>query len=175
MELSDAIALIQNDQFSQQGTTDWADLGCGSGLFTFALAHLLAPGSTVTGVDKIPARFNYQLQPEGVVIKSMQLDFEKDDLPFQNMDGFLMANSLHYVEDKKLLIKKLSRYLKANGQFLVVEYDTDTPVIHWVPYPASFHSLTRLFEEAGFPSVQKLGERRSVFGRSKMYAALISR
>ena len=78
----------------------WADLGCGSGLFTFALAHLLKPGSSVQGVDIILPRFNFDLQPEGVEIGSMQLDFVADELPFQNLDGILMANSLYYVEDK---------------------------------------------------------------------------
>ena len=174
MELRDAIALLQNEHFSQQNPSHWADLGCGAGLFTFALAHLLKPGSTVQGVDKILPRFNFDLQPEGVQIGSMQLDFVADELPFQNLDGILMANSLHYVEDKNLLIKKLSRHLKPGGQFLIVEYDTDAPVQHWVPYPMSFASLKRFFENLGFSSVQKLGERGSVFGRSKMYAALIS-
>ena len=67
MELSHAIQLIKSDQISQNS---------GNGLFTFALAHLLKPGSIVQGVDKIPARFNYNLQPEGVQIRSVQLDFE---------------------------------------------------------------------------------------------------
>lgn len=174
MELSEAISLLQNEDFLKQNPAYWADLGCGSGLFTFALAHLLKPGSTVQGLDKTLPRFNFDLQPAGVQIGSIQLDFVADELPFQNLDGILMANSLHYVQDKSLLIKKLSRHLKPDGQFLIVEYDTDAPLQHWVPYPMSFASLKRFFENLGFSSVQKLGERGSVFGGNKMYAALIS-
>ncbi|GAB4492521.1 MAG: hypothetical protein OHK0019_14600 [Saprospiraceae bacterium] len=174
MEVSDAIALLRNEYFSQQNPSHWADLGCGAGLFTCALAHLLKPGSTVQGVDKILPRFNFDLQPEGIRVESMQLDFVADELPFQNLDGILMANSLHYVEDKNFLIKKLSRHLKPGGRFLIVEYDTDEPVQHWVPYPLSFALLKRFYENLGFSSVQKLGERGSVFGGNKMYAALIS-
>jgi SAM-dependent methyltransferase len=174
MELSEAISLLQNEYFSQRNPSHWADLGCGSGLFTFALAHLLKPGSSVQGVDKILPRFNFDLQPAGVEIGSMQLDFVADELPFQNLDGILMANSLHYVEDKNLLIKKLSKNLKPGGQFLIVEYDADAPVRHWVPYPMSFLTLKTFFENLGFSSVQKLGERSSLFRRANLYAALIS-
>lgn len=174
MRLSEAISLIQNGHFSGQESSRWADLGCGSGLFTFALANLLSAGSTVYAVDKNPVNFDVRLQPASIRILSMQLDFEKDALPFQHLDGILMANSLHYVLDKPALISKLSGVLKPNGRFLIVEYDTDTPVQHWVPYPVSFQSLVKLFEDAGYKTVRKLGERPSVFGRAEMYAALIS-
>ncbi len=172
MELSEAISLIQNEHFSTKNSTEWADLGCGSGLFTFALAQLLQPGSTVFAVDKEPVRLDMRLQPEDIQVLPLQLDFVAEGLPFQHLDGILMGNSLHYVRDKMLLLKRLSSCLKPGGHFLIVEYDTDTPVSHWVPYPVSFKSLKRLFENAEFSSLQKLGERASAFGRANLYAAL---
>lgn len=84
-----------------------------------------------------------------------------------------MANSLHYVEDKKALLDNLSASLKSGGSFLIVEYDTDKPAPPWVPYPVSFRSLQPLFAKFGYLSVENLGERASVFGRANMYAALI--
>lgn len=174
MELSEAIQLIRSDHFSLQNNAEWADLGCGNGLFTFALAHLLANGSTVYGVDKNPVKFDSLVPPEGIRILSMQLDFVADALPMRDLDGILMANSLHYVRDKPALIGKLTGVLKPGGRFLVVEYDTDVPVPRWVPYPVSFQSLNRLFENAGYASVGKLGERPSVFGRANLYAALVA-
>lgn len=104
----------------------------------------------------------------------MQLDFVADALPLQDLNGILVANSLHYVRDKPALISKLANCLKPGGSFLIVEYDTDTPVRHWVPYPVSLRSLKQLFANAGYAAVQQLGERPSIFGRAKMYAALIS-
>lgn len=174
MELPDAIELIKNQHISRQNNASWADLGCGSGLFTFALAHLLKAKSTIYAVDKNPVNFDALLQPSSIHIQSMQLDFVADALPLQDLDGILMANSLHYVRDKPALISKLANCLKPDGNFLIVEYDTDTPVRHWVPYPVSLCSLKQLFANAGYAAVQQLGERPSVFGRAKMYAALIS-
>lgn len=175
MELSEAIELIQNSRFPQADTAVWADLGCGSGLFTFALAHFLPAGSTIHAVDKEPVAFNGSPRPEGTIVQPWKLDFIAELLPFRDLDGILMANSLHYVSDKKGLIKRLSTYMKPDGPFLIVEYDTDKPVPHWVPYPVSFRSLQPLFAGLGYKNVEKLGERPSVYGRAGMYAAWIAR
>lgn len=92
----------------------------------------------------------------------------------RDLDGILMANSLHYVRDKLELIQKLSACLKPGGNFLIVEYDTDVPVSHWVPYPVSFSKLKQLFGVTGYGIVEKLGERKSAYGRANLYAAWIS-
>jgi SAM-dependent methyltransferase len=134
---------------------------------------LLGAGSIIHAVDKDPVRLQALPKPNGVDIRPFQLDFTAPPLPWNGLDGILMANSMHYVSDKKLLIKQLCKHLKPEGNFLIVEYDTDKPVPQWVPYPVSFRSLQTLFSNAGFSSVEKLGERPSAYGRANMYAAFI--
>ncbi len=175
MKLSAAIELIKNEHLTPQYPGTWADLGCGSGLFTYALANLLAPGSTVHAVDKAPVRLDPSLSAKTVDIKTLQLDFVANELPYSDLDGVLMANSLHYVQDKKALIDRLTNHLKPEGYFLIVEYDTDTPVPQWIPYPISFRKLEVLFTTAGFQNQLHLDEHTSVYGRANMYAALASR
>jgi hypothetical protein len=41
MQIKEAISLIKTEGFFEDTKTKWADLGCGSGLFTRALASLL--------------------------------------------------------------------------------------------------------------------------------------
>ncbi len=173
MELSEAIALIQNDHLPPSGPGIWADLGCGSGMFTFALAHLLKPGSTIHAVDKDPVILKPLPNPNGIAIHTLQLDFVADTLPLPPLDGILMANSLHFVSDKITLLNKLTACLKPGGCFLIVEYDTDRPTPPWVPYPLSFQALQPFFVRHGLTSVQKLGERISAYRRANMYAAWI--
>ena len=175
MERSTAIHLIKNDQINHSIPSNWADLGCGSGLFTFALANLLSPGSTIYAVDKVPVRLDPSVAAEAVEIKTSQLDFVHEKPPYHHLDGLLMANSLHYVQDKLLLINKLPQNIQPDGRFLIVEYDTNTPVPQWVPYPISFLHLPALFAKSGYTSVEKLGEHPSIYGRANLYAALISR
>lgn len=167
MQLNDAIALIGR---SLPGRT-WADLGCGSGLFTYALAHLLPRGSTIYALDKSRTALTGHPNPQEVIIHRQQTDFVKDAIALPRLDGILMANALHYAADKQPLLAKLGRSLKENGVFLAVEYDTEK-ANPWVPYPIKFDALRELFHANGYTAVTKLGERPSIYGAGKMYAAL---
>lgn len=151
----------------------WLDLGCGTGLFTLALAGNLPPGSKIIAIDKdekalrtIPATVN------DVVIQTMAADFVYDVLDVKEVDGILMANSLHYVKDKETLLKKLISSMKTNGFFLIVEYERDSGN-QWVPYPLTIAAAKALFKNLGYPGVHVLNKRPSVFGGHTMYAAVI--
>jgi len=172
MELTQAIELIKNKSITSSYKTGWADLGCGKGLFTAALAHLLEPGSIVYSVDKNRNSLN-QLPSliNGVIVEKIQADFFKEPLSLENLDGIIMANSLHFVKDKISFIHKAQKWLKGNGLLMVAEYDMDK-ANPWVPYPLSFHSLTLLFEKMGY-SVEKIHQRPSIFHRAGIYSALI--
>lgn len=172
MQLQDAINLIQNKNINTKTKSVWADLGCGSGLFTNALAGLLKDRSTIYAVDKNISSFNKNSSLKNILIKPVELNFDKTSLPFNNLDGILMANSLHYVKNKKDFLEKIKTCLNANGCFLIVEYDMET-ANHWVPYPINFLSLKKLFDEVGFSFVEKIGERPSAFNRGNLYSALI--
>ncbi|GAB3320903.1 class I SAM-dependent methyltransferase [Larkinella ripae] len=172
MELHQAIDLI-HPPLPQPNPAVWADLGCGSGLFTHALAALLIHPATLYAVDKNPVFLPKRPVPAHTTIRERQLDFVKDELDLPVLDGILMANSLHFVADKKALIQQLKAHLKPNGGFLLVEYDTDTPN-PWVPHPVSFQSLTKLAQETGFLSVNRINERPSAYGHSKLYAAYLT-
>ena len=171
MQLEKAIELIGNGLRAGLNTQVWADLGCGTGTFTLALARLLPAKSLVYAVDKnkaalnkIPAEYN------DVIIKKLHGDLTQEKLP-ENLDGILMANSLHYVSDKDAFIKKMQTHLKKTGCFLIVEYDTDIPN-QWVPYPVSLNSLKQLTENLGY-SLEKLGEHPSIYRKEKIYSAII--
>jgi len=173
MELQEGIALIQHDSLSTGGPQRWADLGCGAGFFTKALASLLPVHSTIYAVDKhlpLPER---RSDPTGVAIQPQKRDFVRDTLPLPPLDGILMANSLHYVKDQVAFVQAARRYLKAEHHFLIVEYDSDR-ANPWVPYPLSYRTLQRVFSAAGYPTIHKLQERAPIHGFDKMYAALIT-
>ncbi|MBC9933181.1 class I SAM-dependent methyltransferase [Chitinophaga qingshengii] len=164
MELQDAMQLIKGAYSA--GT--WADLGCGSGLFTYALANLLPAGSTIYAVDQAPVRLSKHANPQQQKIIPLQLDFVQGKLP-ADLQGILMANSLHYVKDKAGLIMRLSKQLLPGGQWIIVEYDT-AAANPWVPYPIRRKALQQLFMDTGFSHISFLGERPSVYRSGGMYA-----
>lgn len=134
MELQDAIKLIEG--LGEKKTKEtWADLGCGSGLFTYALAHLLPPESLIYAVDKSSFALEQLPNPNLVTIQKQQLDFVNTPLNFKESDGILMANSLHFVRDKITFLAKLRPCLKKRGN-------------------SCWSSTIRTFPITGFPTLQ---------------------
>jgi ubiquinone/menaquinone biosynthesis C-methylase UbiE len=174
MELEDAISLIHTDALIQNTQKTWADLGCGKGLFTQALADQLYEGSTVYAIDKNMSSFNINSFPNHVTIKAVESDFVYDDLNIESLDGILMANAFHFVNDKKSFIKKMIPYFREAPVFLMVEYETDLPN-PWVPYPLRFDTLKNLFKELGFSAVKKISEKKSLYRSGILYSVLITR
>lgn len=159
--------------FNKPGKQTWADLGCGSGLFSYALTDQLPKDSTIYSVDENVNALKQISATNKVNIQTIHANFT-NQLSLTDLDGILMANSLHYVKDKNAFIKKASAYMKKEKIFLIVEYDSDKAVETWVPYPVSFQSLKKLFTEAGYSFVQKLNEHPSVYHNGNIYSALIT-
>jgi ubiquinone/menaquinone biosynthesis C-methylase UbiE len=174
MNLQEATTLINNQSIaSLQYPTTWADLGCGEGLFTRALANLLNPASTIFAIDKTPV-LNSSMLSNGTMIKSVAADFERDDLPFAQADGILMANSLHYVQRKEQFIRKLLPQCKNNVIIIIVEYETRLANT-WVPYPISFSRLGQLLTTTGFRAITQIGKHHSVYSSGFIYSALATK
>ena len=170
MHLTDAVGLIQGAAIGQTAPAVWADLGCGSGLFTQALAHLLPAGSTLYAVDQHPQTI---ASPSLVSIHFLKANFEKDALDRlpPSLTGILMANSLHYVADKPSLLTRWQQKLTPGAPFIIIEYDSrrSNP---WVPYPLPFADLKEVFVSVGYQKIVKLGERPSRYRQGNLYAAL---
>lgn len=170
MNLSEAQDLIVFAFSVQKSVEKWVDLGCGTGLFTNALADFLAEKSVIYAVDKT---YQYlESDNENVEVQFIYGDFENAIYEFQNLDGILMANSLHYIYDKEKLIRNLIKCLKPDAKFIIIEYETQN-ANPWVPFPINLEELKQLFSKFGFEKIEKIGERKSIYGNDIMYSALI--
>jgi trans-aconitate methyltransferase len=165
MEQTDATTLIRGG-VAGKSIQHWADLGCGDGTFTKALAGILPWNSYIHAIDKdiqhLPPRINE------VTIGFKHLNFISDALVSHDLHGILMANSLHYVRHKGQLFKRLESSFRTERRFIVVEYESRWPS-PWVPYPISYLKLVELAK--GYQA-SKLAEFPSRFGGS-MYSALL--
>jgi ubiquinone/menaquinone biosynthesis C-methylase UbiE len=166
---SEAITLLEKG-ITGEYPQHWADLGCGTGTFTLALASLLPAQSYITAIDK-----NHQHLPSvssGIKIDFRKADFVNEPIAVSPLDGVLMANSLHFVANKPKLIGQLEKAFTNSPKFLIVEYDTirSNP---WVPYPISFKRLADEFTGLGY-QIHKLAESPSRFG-GIIYSAYASK
>jgi trans-aconitate methyltransferase len=170
MQLRDAVDMLRPSHLEAHGAMTWADLGCGDGTFTRALAELLAPGSVIHAMDVDRAALRTLPSHHGSArIESHTGDFTQQPWPFTNLDGVLMANSLHYVRDQTAFIDTARTHLIDPHQFLIVEYDSDVPN-PYVPYPVSRRKLATLFDA----TIEILNTRPSRYQRAALYAAMVT-
>lgn len=151
MNQSDLVALLRDGVTERGGR--WADLGAGEGAFTLALADLVGPRAHITAVDR-DRRAMRELSGEmgkrfpGVAIDVKVADFTRP-LELRDLDGIVMANSLHFVRDKGPVLESVRAILRPGGRLIVVEYGTDhgNP---WVPHPFSYETWELMAARAGF-------------------------
>jgi ubiquinone/menaquinone biosynthesis C-methylase UbiE len=163
---ADLVALLKPGVQEKGGR--WADLGAGEGAFTLALADLLGRGAHITAIDK-DAR---ALRAIGHGIETRAADFTMP-LDLRDLDGIVMANSLHFVRNKGPVLESARAMLRPGGRLIVVEYSTDrgNP---WVPYPFTYATWVRMAEAAGLQGTEQLHSVPSRYFGS-MYSALSRR
>lgn len=173
MELTSAIDLIIKGVNQQGPPQTWADLGAGSGLFSRALSALLPEKSIIHAVDKnYKAGQKIQSEKASTQIVLTKKDFIASSPDIPGLDGLLMANSLHFVEDKLTFLQQIKSILKPHGRIIIVEYDTDEPN-RWVPWPVSCKNLQQFLTKHGIGILQKLAEQSSVYQTGGIYSGLI--
>jgi ubiquinone/menaquinone biosynthesis C-methylase UbiE len=170
---ADHVGLLAGGVAQGEGGT-WADLGAGTGAFTLALADLIGPHGVIHAIDRDRAslaelRSAFVSAVPQAELRVRAADFTQP-LDLADLDGIVMANSLHFVEDKTRVLALVRGYLKPGGRLILVEYDSDRGN-GWVPHPLSFETWRELASESGFVGTRKLATVPSRFLR-RIYSAL---
>ena len=149
MKHDDLVDLIRDGVAGERGGR-WADLGAGEGAFTRALADLLGPEASIVAVDRDASA----LRGLGGNIETRVADFTRP-LDLHDLDGVLMANSLHFVRDKQPVLESVRRMITPGGRLIVVEYGADRGNT-WVPYPFVYARWEKIAAQAGFRKTRLL-------------------
>jgi len=166
MDDREAAALIA-DAVGEGGGV-WADIGAGTGTFTRALRSLLRSGSRVYAVDNDPAAIT-ALRKISNDVTAVRADFSKSlELP-ERVDGMLFANSLHFVPEAGVVLKRLVALVKAGGRVVVVEYDRRS-ASPWVPHPIGSDRWPALAADAGLVNPRVTARRPSMYA-GELYVA----
>jgi len=177
MDHADHVRLLRKGVPNPGGSGVWLDLGAGEGAFTLALAELLGGGSTIHAIDRdaaslevLSSRYARLERRLGAAarVETRVADFTKD-LGFSEIEGIVMANSLHFHRNKAPVLARVHGMLKEEAPLLLVEYDADrgNP---WVPYPISFETWRTLATASGFSEPRLLDSEPSRF-MSRIYSA----
>jgi len=174
MDHEDHVRLLKDGIQSPGGI--WAELGSGRGAFTLALAELISPLGRIYSVDNNKAA----LQDQARVIQK-RFPSDKPKIQYLNTDytlplslpslnGVVIANSLHFHQDKTAVLELIHDYLLPRGCLILVEYNSDQGNT-WVPYPVSYKSWQSLVEEGGFVNTRLLKRVPSSF-MGEIYSAI---
>jgi ubiquinone/menaquinone biosynthesis C-methylase UbiE len=108
MKISEAAALIRTSRIEWARPQTWCDLGCGSGAFTIALAQSLASTCTIHAIyvdqrvlEGTPDQYH------GVAVRKVLGDLGSPSLRLPFVDGILMANFLHFIQNQHLFLRRL--------------------------------------------------------------------
>ncbi len=139
-----------------------ADLGCGFGHFTIAMARLAGPAGTVVAVDLQPqmlARVRRRAARAGL---SARIRLHQADAAGLRLDGkfdFALAHwMVHEVGDQRAFLRAVAAALMPGGRLALVE-----PRGH--VGPAAFERTLRVAEDAGLARVDDL---RTFFSRGAL-------
>jgi ubiquinone/menaquinone biosynthesis C-methylase UbiE len=176
MEVRQAIHLIEGALPRQGGI--WADLGCGDGTFTLALADLLGTAARIYAADSDPralARLRRRAANRAGVIPVLGDFTQPLALPGYDgaLDGLLFANALHFVARPERVLAGWVARLTPGGRVVVVEYDRRA-ANPWVPHPISPTRLEEVAAASGLSPPEVTARQPSAFS-GDLYAAVAIR
>ena len=109
-----------------------ADIGSGGGYFSFRFAEAVGAEGRVYAVDTNQEYLGLiKRNAEGKGLRNVKPVFAsgtKLDIPAKTLDFVFMRNVTHHIRDRKGYFENLSKYLKPNGRFVVIEYNRGKPV-----------------------------------------------
>ena len=94
-------------------------------------------------------------------------------LGLPDLDGALLANSLHFIRDQPAVLRAVAARLKPGGRLVVAEYAVDEP-LRYVPYPVPFSRFAALAVELGLAAPALVGRRRSPSSGVEIYVGVVA-
>jgi arsenite methyltransferase len=107
-----------------RGFENVADVGAGSGYFTFRIAKALSKGK-VFAIDIDPEMIQYihhKLKIEGIKNIDVILAPENDPRIPDNVSMVFMCDVLHHISGKGMWLKKLAAEMMRGGKLVIIEF-----------------------------------------------------
>ena len=136
-----------------------ADVGAGTGYFSFPMAQAVAPEGKVYAVDaqaEMLALLMRKVEEAGLVnVEPILAEAEKTSLPSSSCNLYFLANVWHELDDWGAAVSEARRVLKADGKIAILDWRPDVepeggpPLAHRL---APSHAMEHLRAE-GFNAI----------------------
>lgn len=111
-----------------------ADVGAGSGYFTFRLAEAVGPEGRVYAVDvdeDMLALLRERVAEEGASqVEVVSGGYDDARIPAPGVDVILTVNTYHHIEAREAYFARLAQSLKPGGRLAVIDFDEPAGFIH---------------------------------------------
>jgi arsenite methyltransferase len=132
-----------------------ADIGAGSGYFTFSLARHVSERGTIYAVDVSPdmiLHINRRIRDLKVSnVVSILADPDDPLLPAASVNRFFFCDSWHHIENQTKYLSLMKRLLKPSGEIVVIDFHKkELPVGPPLQMRIAREDLITQMEENGF-------------------------
>ena len=105
-----------------------ADIGAGTGLFTFLFAKEVGPKGTVFAVDIGPAFIDYineQAKQQGCerVVKTVLNKPDSAELPPDSINVAFICDTYHHFEQPEKMLASIHAALRPGGRLVIIDFD----------------------------------------------------
>jgi arsenite methyltransferase len=136
-----------------------ADIGAGSGYFTFKLAEAVGPTGKVYAVDIDPDMVNLigRTIKEKTVGNVEPILAKPDEslLPKNSVDLVFTSNTYHHIENRVAYFADLRQRLRPAGRLAIVELDGRSWIENFFGHSTPSESIQREMEQAGYTLKRK--------------------
>ena len=136
-----------------------ADLGAGSGYYSFRIAPLVGPAGKVLAIDIEPAMLAaiaQRARREQVAnVATVRSSAQDPNLPARSVDLLLMVDVYHELEYPYEVMTRVRAALKPGGRVALIEYRAEDPDVLIKPlHKMSERQVRREMQAAGFRHVK---------------------
>jgi ubiquinone/menaquinone biosynthesis C-methylase UbiE len=105
-----------------------ADIGAGTGLYTFPFAEMVGPEGVVYAVEISPGFLKYlerQAEKRGLakVVKPIKGAQDTTHLPAKSVDLVFICDAYHHFEKPMPMLASMHQALKPGGRVLIIDFD----------------------------------------------------
>jgi ubiquinone/menaquinone biosynthesis C-methylase UbiE len=133
-----------------------ADIGAGSGYFTFRLSHFVGEKGKIYAVDVSPDMILYinrrirDLKVNNVI--SILADSDDPLLPDRSVNRFFFSESWHHIENQTKYLSLMKRMLKPGGQVVMIDFQKNKEITVGPPLEMRIarEDLIKQMEHNGF-------------------------
>ncbi len=137
-----------------------ADLGSGSGYFTFRLADAVGPTGRVYAVDvdaDMNADLGKRVKDKGYQNIEILLAQPNDPgLPDTSINLIFLSNSYHHLENRTTYFANVRKYLKPQGRITIIDFNGEGWLQQIMGHYTSGEVIQRELQEAGYTLEQEL-------------------